>query len=100
MLVALRALPGLRFFLLVEVNGCFVSTKMQSNLFGSLNAHAGLNSKREELQGLSPPRLAAVTANTWDVALSDWSKVVDIHCRGKRFNATEIVACIRDAAVP
>lgn len=62
--------------------------------------YAGLNSKREELQGLSPPGPTAVMENTWDVALSDWLKVVDMHCRGKRFNATEIIACIIDAAVP
>lgn len=50
--------------------------------------------------GLSPPGPTAVMANTWDVAPSDWSNAIDMHCRGKRFNATENIACITDAAIP
>lgn len=97
MLVALTTLPGLCFVLNVEIKVCFVSTKIQSNMFGSLDAHARLNSRREEVQGLSTPGPTAVMANTGDVALFDWSKAVDMHCRGKRFNATEIITCIIDA---
>lgn len=52
-----------------EIYGHFISAKMQSNTVESLNAHAGLNSKREVLQGLSQPGLMAAMANTWDVAL-------------------------------
>lgn len=88
MLVALTTLPGLCFVLNVEIKVCFVSTKIQSNMFGSLDAHARVNSRREEVQGLSTPGPTAVMANTGDVALFDWSKAVDMHCRGKRFNAT------------
>lgn len=97
MLVALTTLTGLWFVLNVEIKVCFVSTKIQSNIFESLNAHARLNSRREEVQGLSAPGPTAVMANTGDVALSDWSKAVDMHCRGERFNATEIITCIIDA---
>jgi len=73
---------------LAEIKGCFVSAKIQSNLSGSFNAHA----KRQELQRLSLPGPTAVMANTWDVALSDLFKAVDLYCRGKRFNAAEIIS--------
>lgn len=100
MLVALTTLPGVCFVFLVKIKGSFVSTEIQSNMFGSLNAHVGLKSKREEPQGLSLHGLTAVTANTRDVALSDWSKAVDMQCRRKRCNATEIITCIADASMP
>lgn len=67
--LALSALPVLCFVFPDEINGRFVSIKIQSNMVEPLNSHAGLNSKREVLQGLSQPGPAAATANAWDAAL-------------------------------